>query len=102
MSQTLPGRALLKSGEFKVGVMLIAAAAFYRPLVLWSANAWDISAPESLLAIGVVIFGLALVPHVLLTRIGVRSGASALGIAGALHVALNWHHLQPHPLIGWV
>ena len=101
MTQTLPGRALLRSGEFKVGALLIAAAAFYRPLVLWSANAWDISAPERLLAIGAVIFGLALVPYVLLTRIGVRSGASALGIAGALYIALNWHHLQPHPLY-WV
>lgn len=68
---------------------------------MWSANAWDMSAPERLLAIGAVIFGLAMVPYALLTRVWVRPGPSALGVAGALHIALNWQHLQPHPLY-WV
>ena len=76
-----------------VGVVL--AAAFYRSLNMWAANAWDLSSPVKILligsALGVVASGMLLV----LSRLGLQSLPTALCIGGLLLVLMNWQTLDP-------
>ena len=71
-----------------VGVVLVAA--FYRPLIIWATNAWDMSEPGRVLVLGGFAFAAGLVGLVILTRLRVRPLPASLGIGGMLLGLMNW------------
>lgn len=81
-----------------MGAAVIAAAAFYRPLVVWANNAWDLSSPERLLAMGAAVSLIAISLYLLLVRRGLGPGPTALGVAGTILVLMSWSQL---PAGGW-
>lgn len=65
---------------------------------MWAENAWDISQPQKLLAIGFLIAVVGAIPYLILVRLGVNAYAAGLWTAGLVLVVSNWHSLPPHPL----
>lgn len=74
-----------------VGVVFVAA--FYRPLIIWATNAWDMSDPGRVLALGGFTFAAGLVGLVILTRLRVRPLPASLVMGGLLLGLMNWSAL---------
>lgn len=87
------------AGHLGFGLALLVAAALYRPLVLWADNAWEVAAPTKLLFVGLAVAAIVAVPYLLLARLAMRPAAAAIGLAGLIFVAMNWHRLEPSPYV---
>ena len=77
-----------------LSVGVVAAAAFSRSLEMWTANAWDISSPLKILALGtaVAVIGVALL--LLLARMGSSPVPTSLSMASLILVLVNWQSLE--------
>lgn len=83
------------------GSGVLGAAAFYRPLVMWADNAWDLSSPYRVLAFGLLLLGISMVPYLALVIWGFRPVSAGILVGGLVYAAANWHQLAFHPL-AWV
>ena len=82
------------------GVLL--SSAFYRPLVFWSDNAWDLSSPIKPLIYGLGVFLLGLGAYVLLVRWVGRAIGTSVGVGLVLLVLVHWNRLSLiHPVL-WI
>jgi hypothetical protein len=72
-----------------LSVVVVVAAVFYRPLDMWTANAWDIASPLKILAFGAIfaVIGVALL--LLLARLGSAPVPTALFVAALILVLVN-------------
>jgi hypothetical protein len=57
---------------------------------MWASNAWDMTAPEKIMALGGGVFLVGLACLGLLTRLGVRRLPASFAIGGSLLVLTNW------------
>jgi len=86
---------------FGLAVSVVVAAAFYRSLSMWTANAWDLSSPLKVLLIGGVIAFVGVALLLLLGSFGLRLVPAALCVAGLVLTLMNWQTLEEstRPLI---
>jgi hypothetical protein len=77
-----------------LSVVVVVAAVFYRPLDMWTANAWDIASPLKILAFGAIfaVIGVALL--LLLARLGSAPVPTALFVEALILVLVNWQSLE--------
>jgi len=80
--------------RFALAVGVVVAAAFYRSLSMWTANAWDLSSPLKILLIGAVIAFLGVALLLLLSSSGLRPVSAALCVAGLILTVMNWQNLE--------
>jgi hypothetical protein len=80
-------------------VAVVLSASFYHPIVFWAQNAWELSSPIKILAVGasVAIVGLASMWAV--ARIGIDRRAAALGVATAILIFGGWETAGSVPVI---
>ena len=97
VADSMEGR---RRSEAVLGLGVLAASAFYRPLVFWSDNAWDLSSPIKPLVYGLVVFLLGLGAYSLLARWVGRSVGTALAVGLVLLVLVHWNLLRLiHPVL---
>jgi len=84
--------------RWPIPAALVVAASFYRPMVFWAQNAWDLSSPNKILLIGgaVAIVGLNVVW--LLARLGIDRRAAALGVATGILILGDWEKANNVPI----
>ena len=86
-------RENLDRGDWARALLVIASAGFYGPIRFWGDNAWDLMAPQRVLAVG---FILTLVGTGLLygfVAVGGRPIASSVPISAGIIGFMNWHRL---------
>lgn len=86
----------------KLGVMVIAAASFYRPLVFWARNAWDLSSPVKLLVGGLALLVVSAGVYWLFVRLGTPHGPLSLGLGAMILVLMHWDRLRGPDAGVWV
>jgi hypothetical protein len=77
---------------------LVLAASFYRPMIFWAQNAWDLSSPNKILAVGAVVGVLGLLVLWLLARLGIERRAAALGVATGILILTEWEKADNVPV----
>jgi len=77
-----------------LSVGVVAAAAFYRSLSMWTANAWDISSPLKILALGAAVAFIGVALLFLFARLGSSAVPTSLSIAGVILVLVNWQSIE--------
>jgi hypothetical protein len=77
---------------------LVLAASFYRPMIFWAQNAWDLSSPNKILAIGAAVAVLGLLVVWLLARLGIERRAAALGVATGILILAEWEKADSVPV----
>jgi len=91
-----------RRSELFLGLAVLTASAFYRPLIFWSDNAWDLSSPVKPLMYGLVVLLLGLGAYAILVRLFGRPIATAMTVASVLLVLVHWNRLSLiHPLL-WI
>ena len=84
---------------------VVASASLYRPLVIWSSNAWNLSSPSKLLIIAAGLFFVSILFVAGLRKTGLDPLAAAIGTATLLLVLLHWHNVAwigPLPLFALI
>jgi hypothetical protein len=74
-------------------VALVVAAAFYRPLIFWAHNAWDLASPTKILLVGAVMAFAGLCLLVVLIILGESPLPSGLALAALLYLLMQWHQV---------
>ncbi len=91
-----------RRSEAILGLGVLAASAFYRPLIFWSDNAWDLSSPIKPLVYGLVVFLLGLGVYSVLVRSVARPIGAAMAVGLVLLVLVHWNRLSLlHPVL-WI
>jgi len=89
-----------RRSETILGLGVLAAFAFYRPLIFWSDNAWDLSSPIKPLMYGLAVFLLGLGAYALLVRWVGRPVGAAVAVGVVLLVLVHWNQLMLiHPVL---
>ena len=91
-----------RKSEVILGLGVIAASAFYRPIVFWSDNAWDLSSPIKPMIYGVALFLLGLGVYAAIVRRVGRPVGSAMAVGLLLLVLVQWNRMPLiHPVL-WI
>ncbi len=88
-----------KRNRVLLGLSLISGAAYYRPLVLWAENAWDLANPQKVFATGSVVLLAAAILYSGLMVVRVRELPAAYLVSGLVFVIFNYHSLIWSPAI---
>ena len=95
MTLNIPGQRL--------SLAVLAAASFYRPLVFWAENAWDLSSPLKPLAVGLLTLGVACLGWWGLSVLTRRPLVCAIGVALLILALMNWRRFSsPYLVLGAV
>jgi hypothetical protein len=79
------------------GIVLIAGAVLYRPLLFWAKNAWDLNDPLSIFATTLFILAAAIAIYLVVIRFDVRELPVAFFIAGVVFIAFNYEDIAVVP-----
>lgn len=88
--------------QLGLGIGLIAGATFYRPLVFWARNAWDLRDPLDVFATSAVGFGIGLLLYLGARQLPVRDLPIAFFIAGGAFISFNYHNISVFPAWTWL
>ncbi len=91
-----------RRSETILGIGVLAASAFYRPLVFWSDNAWDLSSPIKPLIYGVALFLLGIVAYAVLVRSSAKPVGAAVAVGLVLLVLVHWNRGPPGHPVFWI
>lgn len=81
-------------------ISLMAAVAFYRPLLVWAQNPWDLAAPQELFVVGLALLVFQICVFFALRWLGLSPLGAVASVAGSMFVLLQWHALTYlHPLV---
>jgi hypothetical protein len=69
---------------------------------MWAKNAWDISAPQVLIFMGLAVFLVAFLVYLGLARLGLRPLLVALALAGTLLILLHWNTIDTFTPLTWL
>ncbi|HET7846521.1 MAG TPA: sulfatase-like hydrolase/transferase, partial [Acidimicrobiia bacterium] len=67
-------------------------------MIFWAQNAWDLSSPNKILAIGAAVGVLGILAVWLLARIGIERRAAALGVATGILILAEWEKASNVPV----
>ena len=91
-----------RRSEAILGLGVLAASAFYRPLIFWSDNAWDLSSPIKPLMYGFALFLVGVSVYSVLVRTVARPIGVAMALGLVLLVLVHWNRLSLlHPVL-WI
>lgn len=85
-----------------LGVSLVAGGIFYRPLVFWAKNAWDLAHPENVFLTASVGLAIALLLFFVLVAFGVREIPAGFIVSGVFLVLFNYHVTPLVPGVVWL
>lgn len=85
-----------------LGISLVAGGIFYRPLVFWAENAWDLADPENVFLTSSVGLIVGILLFFVLVALGVREIPAGFIISGAFFVLFNYHVTPLVPGVAWV
>lgn len=74
-----------------LGILLVAGGIFYRPLVFWAENAWDLAEPENVFLTSSVSLAVGMSLFFVLVALGVREIPAGFIVSGVLFVLFNYH-----------
>ena len=83
-----------RRSEAILGLGMLAAAAFYRPLIFWSDNAWDLSSPIKPLMYGFALFLVGVSVYFVLVRTVAPPIGAAMTSGLVLLVLVHWNRLS--------
>ncbi len=85
-----------------LGTSLVAGGVFYRPLVFWAENAWDLADPENVFLTSSIGFVLGILLFFVLMAFGVREIPAGFLVFGVLFVLFNYHVAPLLPGVIWL
>lgn len=85
-----------------MGISLVVAGSFYRPLVFWAANPWDLANPLDVFLTSSIGLAIGILVFFALIAFEVRQIPAGFIVFGTLFVLLNYHTTLLVPGVVWL